>query len=59
LIIGTTISNNKKMSRHIQKKDNLTIAYGFDPTPIGGYFFQVYKDMKNEIHVYTEGYEKD
>jgi hypothetical protein len=32
------------MSRHIVKKDNLTIAYGYDemmPPPMGGYFFQV------------------
>lgn len=38
------------MSRHIVKKDNLTIAYGYDdmmPSPMGGYFFQVFD--KNAI----------
>jgi hypothetical protein len=32
------------MSRHIVKKENITIAYGYDdmmPYPLGGYFFQV------------------
>ena len=38
------------MSRHIVKKDNLTIAYCYDdmmPSPMGGYFFQVFD--KNAI----------
>lgn len=47
------------MSRHIQKKDNLTIAYGFDPTPIGGYFFQVYKEEgEEEEFLVNEGFIK-
>lgn len=32
------------MSRHVVKKENLIIAYGYDdmmPHPMGGYFFQV------------------
>lgn len=32
------------MSRHLVRKENITIAYGYDdmmPHPLGGYFFQV------------------
>lgn len=39
------------MSRHIFRKKNLTIAYGYDemmPPPMGGYFFQVFdSNMKS------------
>jgi hypothetical protein len=34
------------MSRHLFKHDNITIAYGYDPIPAGGYFFQVFDDSK-------------
>jgi hypothetical protein len=47
------------MSRHIQKREELTIAYGFDPTPIGGYFFQVYKEKEEEEEfIVNEGFVK-
>lgn len=35
------------MSRHLVKKEGITIAYGYDdmmPAPLGGYFFQVFKE---------------
>lgn len=41
------------MSRHVVKKQNLTIAYGFDemmPAPLGGYFFQVFDKRMESPH---------
>lgn len=35
------------MSRHLVKKEGITIAYGYDdmmPAPLGGYFFQVFNE---------------
>jgi hypothetical protein len=35
------------MSRHVLRKENITVAYGYDdmmPAPLGGYFFQVFDD---------------
>ena len=45
------------MSRHIVRKENLTIAYGYDemmPHPLGGYFFQVF-DKNAESEENPEG----
>jgi hypothetical protein len=51
--------SSKEMSRHIQKKNELTIAYGFDPTPLGGYFFQVFKEKgEDEEFIVNEGFVK-
>lgn len=49
------------MSRHIQKTGTKTIAYGFDPMPGGGYFFQVFDtrfitDENDEGIVINEGF---
>jgi hypothetical protein len=35
------------MSRHVVRRKNITITYGYDdmmPAPLGGYFFQVFDD---------------
>lgn len=47
------------MSRHIQKNGELNIAYGFDHTHLGGYFFQVYrKNGEEEEFLVNEGFVK-
>lgn len=33
------------MSRFNSRKENLVVSYGYDPIPMGGYFFQVF-DVK-------------
>lgn len=48
------------MSRYIISSARYRIAYGFDPIPNGGYFFQVYDKRKqndeDEGLVFNEGY---
>jgi len=34
------------MSRHTKRIGTKTIAYGFDPIPGGGYFYQVFDEEK-------------
>jgi len=47
------------MSRYIKKKGDQRIAYGYDPTPMGGYFFQVFEGEGDEERVIVnEGFVK-
>lgn len=52
------------MSRHLIRKQDITIAYGFDSMmPTGGYFFQVFdqkkvSDSNEEGLVVNEGFFK-
>lgn len=34
------------MSRFTERKGTITVAYGYDPVPMGGYFFQVFDEEK-------------